>query len=187
MDLVVKETDRLNTIIEHFLTFARARPPSFEKVSLAKVVEDVADLVKTNPDFRKSIQLKTMIPAGDTSVRADPEQTKQVLLNLCLNSLNAMEDGGQLTIEVLEKANVLGVAVKDTGVGISRDQISRIFQPFYTTREKGIGLGLSIAHRIVEQHGGWIDVESAIGKGSRFTVWFPKFTSEKKGSDSYGW
>lgn len=181
MSLVIKEADRLNTIIEHFLRFARTKAPSFRKVSLDKVIEEVLEIVKAHPDFREAIELRTVLPRGDTVVNADPEQIKQVFLNLCLNSLSAMEDGGQLTVEMLQTDGAFGVAVQDTGIGIKKNVITRIFQPFYTTRKKGIGLGLSIAHKIVEKHEGWIDVESNPGEGSKFTVWLPKFDSGKEG------
>lgn len=186
MALVIKEADRLNTIIEHFLRFARAKTPSFRKVSLNRLTEEVLDVVKAHPDFRDAIELKMVLLDGDTTVSADPEQVKQVFMNLCLNSLNAMKGGGQLTVEVLQTDGAFGVAVKDTGIGIRKSVMSRIFQPFYTTREKGIGLGLSIAHKIVEKHDGWIDVKSSPGKGSKFTVWLPKPDSGRKGNDSHG-
>lgn len=181
MHLVIKETDRLDTIIEHFLRFARSKDPSFRKVSLNRVIEEVLDLVKAHPDFRETIELRTVLSDADATVSADPEQVKQVFLNLCLNSLSAMNDGGQLTIEVLQTDGAFGVAVTDTGIGIKKSAISRIFQPFYSTRKKGIGLGLSIAHKIVEKHEGWIDVESNPGKGSKFTVWLRKSDSSKEG------
>jgi two-component system sensor histidine kinase PilS (NtrC family) len=173
MNLVIKETDRLNTIIEHFLRFARAKAPIFQKFSLNTVVREVLDLVRAHPDFREEIELGLTPEDGDSSVVGDPEQIKQVLLNLCLNSLNAMRQGGELSVEVQRGDTAVSVSVRDTGTGMTKGEIDRIFQPFYTTREKGIGLGLSIAHRIMEQHNGWIDVVSTPGKGSRFTVWLP--------------
>jgi signal transduction histidine kinase len=84
-----------------------------------------------------------------------------------------MRQGGELSVEVQRGDTAVSVSVRDTGTGMTKGEIDRIFQPFYTTREKGIGLGLSIAHRIMEQHNGWIDVVSTPGKGSRFTVWLP--------------
>ncbi|MFQ5905518.1 MAG: nitrogen regulation protein NR(II), partial [bacterium] len=111
MDLVIKETDRLNVIIEHFLRFARTKTPSFRKVNLKKVIEEVAGLVETHPDFKENIELKTIVPEGNSMVWGDPEQVKQVFLNLCLNSLNAMKEGGQLTIEVQKVGKATTVAV----------------------------------------------------------------------------
>lgn len=181
MSLVIKEADRLNTIIEHFLKFARTKAPSFQEVSLNRVIEEVLDLVKAHPDFREAVELRTVLPDADTTVSADPEQVKQVFLNLCLNSLSAMKDGGRLTVEVLQTDGAFGVAVQDTGIGIKKSDISKIFRPFYTTRKRGIGLGLSIAHKIVEKHEGWIDVESVPGVGSKFTVWLPKSDSREEG------
>jgi two-component system sensor histidine kinase PilS (NtrC family) len=173
MNLVIKETDRLNTIIEHFLRFARAKAPIFQKFSVNGVVREVMDLVKAHPDFREDIELGLVLEDGNSEVVGDPEQIKQVLLNLCLNSLNAMGSIGELKVEVERKDDAVGVSVSDTGAGMTKNEIERIFQPFYTTRERGIGLGLSIAHRIMEQHNGWIDVTSTPGKGSRFTIWVP--------------
>jgi two-component system sensor histidine kinase PilS (NtrC family) len=181
MNLVIKETDRLNTIIEHFLRFARAKAPIFQKFSLNNVVREVLDLVRAHPDFREDIQLGLILEEGDSSVVGDPEQIKQVLLNLCLNSLNAMREGGELNVKVERGDKAISASVMDTGVGMTKGEIDRIFQPFYTTRERGIGLGLSIAHRIVEQHNGWIDVVSTPGKGSRFTVWLPSSDSTGDG------
>jgi two-component system sensor histidine kinase HydH len=183
MNLVIKETDRLNTIIEHFLRFARAKAPISQKFSLNTVVREVLDLVKAHPDFREDIELGLALEEGDSSVVGDPEQIKQVLLNLCLNSLNAMGQGGELKVEVERGDTAVSVSVMDTGTGMTKSEIERIFQPFYTTREKGIGLGLSIAHRIMEQHNGWIDVVSTPGKGSRFTVWLPN--SDAAGEGGY--
>ena len=173
MNLVIKETDRLNTIIEHFLRFARAKAPIFQRFSVNSVVREVMDLVRAHPDFREGVELGLVLEDGDSAVVGDPEQIKQVLLNLCLNSLNAMGQSGELKVEVSSREEAIGVSVSDTGAGMTKNEIERIFQPFYTTRERGIGLGLSIAHRIMEQHNGWIDVTSTPGKGSRFTIWLP--------------
>jgi len=186
MNLVIRETDRLNTIIEHFLRFARAKAPIFQKFSLNTVVREVLDLVRAHPDFREDIELGLTPEEGDSAVVGDPEQIKQVLLNLCLNSLNAMKQGGELSVEVERTDTAISVSVRDTGTGMTKGEIERIFQPFYTTREKGIGLGLSIAHRIVEQHNGWIDVVSTPGKGSRFTVWLPNSDSPSGGGGYSG-
>lgn len=178
MNLVIKETDRLNTIIEHFLRFARAKAPIFQKFSLNTVIREVVELVKAHPDFRDEIKLSLTLPEGDSVVVGDPEQIKQVFLNLCLNSLTAMGEVGELVVGVEKNDDAIGISVQDTGTGMTKDEIDRIFQPFYTTRERGIGLGLSIAHRMIEQHNGWIDVTSTPGKGSRFTVWLPVSDSE---------
>jgi signal transduction histidine kinase len=97
-----------------------------------------------------------------------------------------MKNGGELSIQVKNTDEAMAVSIQDTGIGMSKGEIERIFQPFYSTREKGIGLGLSIAHRIVEQHSGWIDVVSRPGRGSRFTVWLPTQNTESEDGSSNG-
>lgn len=171
MELVLRETDRLNDFIEHFIRFARDHSPTISRVDLVPIMAEAEDLVRSHPAYTEKISIVRKPTGGRAYVLADPEQLKRVLLNLCLNALWAMDGEGELTVTLRREDDRVGVSVKDTGIGIPEDQLSKIFQPFYSQKEKGGGLGLAIAHRIVEQHGGKITVESQVGKGSNFTIW----------------
>jgi signal transduction histidine kinase len=105
----------------------------------------------------------------------DREQMKQVILNLLLNAVQAMPNGGRLTLrgQVLEDGQWVTLSIQDSGIGIPSEDMNKLFDPFFSTKEGGVGLGLSIAHRIIDQHHGKIEVESAPGKGTLLTVWLP--------------
>jgi two-component system sensor histidine kinase PilS (NtrC family) len=171
MELIVKESDRLDRIINDFLEFARLRPPSADEVSVETCIDDVAVLLKNNSAI--SCRITTMIhpECRNLLVRFDEEQMKQVFLNLGINGCEAMLDGGELTI----KAEILGdrslrIAFADQGKGISDEARSLLFEPFYTTKDGGTGLGLAIANKIVEAHGGRIDVRNREEGGAEVSV-----------------
>ena len=107
-------------------------------------------------------------------IEGDEEQISQVILNLCLNAIQAMPDGGRLSILVNQgKLNGVQLEVEDAGSGIAADRLRRIFDPFYSTKVDGIGMGLAVAYRIVREHQGEIQVKSEVGKGTRFSIWLP--------------
>jgi hypothetical protein len=131
-------------------------------------------------DQPRSIEIRVRIDEMLPSIAGDPESLVQVFLNLGQNALQAMPDGG--TLEILttrRRRSRLGygqfaeVRFRDTGIGIPRDKLKKLFIPFYTTRQKGTGLGLAISHRIINQHGGTIEVRSTLGQGSTFSVFLP--------------
>jgi two-component system sensor histidine kinase HydH len=111
-------------------------------------------------------------------VLADPEKMEQVIINLCLNAMQAMNHGGTLTVSVdpstIKDAGFVSFKVTDTGMGIAPDNLNKIFDPFFTTREFGTGLGLAIVKKFIESHSGYITADSAPGKGATFTVFLPK-------------
>jgi two-component system NtrC family sensor kinase len=106
-------------------------------------------------------------------VLGSPTQLKQVLLNLVLNAMESMPDGGTITIQTYPESDGVALAVADTGVGMEGETMSRIFEPFYSTKGEGTGLGLSVSYGIIQGHGGRINVESKSGTGSRFVIWLP--------------
>jgi signal transduction histidine kinase len=117
---------------------------------------------------------------GLPKARIDSHQIQQVLVNLILNAIQAMDKGGTLTIRTfLEDERGVGVEVKDTGVGVPKSHLKRIFDPFFTTKSEGTGLGLSISLKILENHGATIDVDSEEGKGSSFTIHFPDWKGQR--------
>ena len=181
--IIKKEMDRLNEIVSRFLNFARPEEPQFQAVNLYGLVMDAMNLltprIKGN-GIRSVISLSPDLPA----VKGDPKQLDQVLLNLLLNAVEAMPNGG--TLEVLSnlksvpdsEEKLLQVVVRDSGPGIGRKEQARLFDPFFTTKEGGTGLGLSIVYSIVQKHNGQIDVESELGKGTSFLLSLPIFQEE---------
>jgi two-component system sensor histidine kinase HydH len=181
LDIIVEEANRLNNVVTRFLDYARAERPGREgagKVDLNQVVRKTQQLLQQ--ELPKSIELRVRIDEMLPPIAGDPESLMQVFLNLGQNALHAMPDGG--TLEILttrRRRSRLGygqfaeVRFRDTGIGIPRDKLKKLFIPFYTTKQKGTGLGLAISHRIVNQHGGTIEVRSTLGQGSTFSVFLP--------------
>jgi signal transduction histidine kinase len=181
LDIIVEEANRLNNVVTRFLDYARSERPGREgagKVDLNHVVRKTVQLLQQ--ELPKSIELRVRIDEMLPSIAGDPESLMQVFLNLGQNALHAMPDGG--TLEILttrRRRSRLGygqfaeVRFRDTGIGIPRDKLKKLFIPFYTTKQKGTGLGLAISHRIVNQHGGTIEVRSTLGQGSTFSVFLP--------------
>jgi len=183
LNIIIEEANRLNNVVTRFLDYARSERPGGEgadKVDLNNVVRKTVQLLQQQQDPLKSVELRVRIDEQLPMVAGDPESLLQVFLNLGQNALQAMPDGGVLEIlTTRRRRSRLGygqfseVRFRDTGVGIPRDRLKKLFIPFYTTKQKGTGLGLAISHRIINQHGGTIEVRSTIGQGSTFSVFLP--------------
>jgi signal transduction histidine kinase len=181
LEIIVEEANRLNNVVTRFLDYARSERPGREgagKVDLNQVVRKTVQLLQQ--DFHKAVEVRVRIDEMLPPIAGDPESLMQVFLNLGQNALQAMPDGG--TLEILttrRRRSRLGygqfaeVRFRDTGIGIPRDKLKKLFIPFYTTKQKGTGLGLAISHRIINQHGGTIEVRSTLGQGSTFSVFLP--------------
>ena len=172
IELMRAEVHRLNSIVEEFLTLAR---PLNIKPDLVKVDQLLKDLTTlTGGDAESSgVEIAVVHRGPRPVVKADPDYLKQVLLNLILNGLQAMPEGGKLTIETSIRDSKMRLSVSDTGVGIAPENVTRIFEPYFTTKSEGSGLGLPIARRIVESHSGTIEVNSQAGTGTRFDIVLP--------------
>ncbi len=170
--LVTGEVRRLNALVEESL--ALARPPRLQPVPLAvgDVVDEVIGLVEAEAGAA-GVRVERRVPAGLPALVADPDRLKQVLLNVARNGLEAMPDGGTLAFTAAATARTVTLEVADTGAGIPPEARTRIFEPFYTTKVTGLGLGLAIARRIVEAHGGSLAVEPGVARGSRFRITLP--------------
>lgn len=170
--ILLKETDRLNAIVEEFLNFARPKPPTFGETDINQVLDSVLTL--TAQSARKSgISVEKRLDPSIGMRNLDSELLKQAFLNLILNAIQAMPNGGTLTVETKLKNGFIMATIADTGTGISAAHRKRLFTPFFTTKNDGTGLGLAITFRIVQNHKGAIDVESEEGKGTAFTVRIP--------------
>jgi signal transduction histidine kinase len=163
---------RLNSIVEQFLSLARPLEIKPEELRLQDILKELAELEEGNAKQSKT-QIRVFAPPDLPLLKADREYLRQTLLNLVLNGLQAMPDGGTLTLEANASNGNLLITITDTGVGISQENLPRIFEPYFTTKPKGSGLGLAIARRIVEAHGGTIAVSSEAGQGCRFRISLP--------------
>lgn len=171
MDLIIKESDRLNGILQDFLSFARPGKGRFKTLDLRDLAKEVAALLRRESVKPQMGTIEAKLGDVPLLVRGDQDQLKQVLLNLGLNGLEALEGGGWVRFEAIGSGNgKVRLAVRDNGRGISPSVREKIFQPFFSTKKGGTGLGLSIAERIVEEHGGQIEVESQRGKGTTFFI-----------------
>ncbi len=191
MEIVLRETKRLNGLLTEFLNFARPEHSTPRKMDLSKVLRETLTLFLEQTT--QSCSLKVEISPG-LMIYADSKRLTQVVWNLLNNALEAMPHGGDLIVRAFwasgdlpagldSEEGWLVVEVEDSGVGISEEVRDKVFDPFFTTKEKGTGLGLSIAHRLVEEMGGRIELQSQPGKGSRFSLWLPsKVPQEEQNS-----
>jgi two-component system, sporulation sensor kinase E len=166
------EINRLDYIITQFLQAIRPTPPQFRATSLNEVAERTLSLLEPELENRGLAVVRRLARQLPVSP-IDPVQIQQVLVNLVKNAMQAMTKGGTLTLQTGEGADGVWVSISDTGGGIPQEQLNRIFEPFYTTREKGTGLGLMIVQRIVRAHDGRIELESQVGRGTTFRIWLP--------------
>jgi len=176
LDILEKEVRTSERIISSLLGFARPKPPIRRKVDINEVVQEALSRATVPENVEVVTQLDESLPI----VLADPDQLTQVFGNIILIAIQAMPDGGQLIVKTSEVSGKpprsekwVAVSIADTGVGISEENLKKLFQPLFTTRAKGIGLGLALVKTLVEGHGGTIEVESEVGKGSTFTVSLP--------------
>jgi len=182
MDIAIREATRLDTIITEFLQYARPPALNLGEFDLNKVLAETLDLVEHEARGRANVTIETALFDGLLPGQVDQDQMKQVFWNLATNAFDAMPGGGRLTIATGcrkvdvagRKADVVEISFRDTGDGISRKNLDKVFLPFFTTKSHGSGLGLAAVHRIVDLHGGWIKVESKEGWGTRFVVCLPR-------------
>jgi two-component system NtrC family sensor kinase len=171
LEVVQSELRRLNLLVEQFVDFARPQPPRFQRQRLEEVLEEALLLI--GPEAAKKSILLERAWHETEPVWADGDQLKQVFLNLLLNAVQAMEPGGQLRASTERVAGGVVVRIRDTGPGVAREVLDRLFEPFVTARAGGTGLGLPISHRIIEGHSGTLTIDSQVGVGTAAVVWLP--------------
>jgi signal transduction histidine kinase len=171
VDIIAAEIQRLDQVLNGFLRFARPDELKLQPVHLAAVVSDVVTTVTPEADARK-VTVKHDCPRDLPEVNADPAMIRQALLNLALNGCQSMPDGGTLRITCQASGRRVLVDVEDTGVGIPPENLQKIFDLYFTTKEKGSGIGLSMVYRIVQLHDGEVEVQSTPGRGTRFRLIF---------------
>jgi two-component system sensor histidine kinase HydH len=175
-EIMVKEVDRINNVVTNLLSFARPVKPEPTPTDIPKLINHAVRLVEEDARLR-NVTIRVSASDGLNKINVDGNQITQVMLNLILNALQAVESGGNISVAAQKvDSNKLKLTVQDDGAGISPDQAEKIFDPFYTTREKGTGLGLAIVHMIVENHRGEINVVSPVpekSKGTLITISLP--------------
>ena len=176
--IIQNEVKRLESFLGELRDFLRPAPPNKQKIDLNQVILEVQALME-EAIREKGISLENRLDPNLPPVEADPNQLKQVLLNLVKNALEATEDQGTMLVSTGARDAQVWFSVQDTGKGMSEDVQEKIFHPFYTTKDKGTGLGLAVINKIVTDHHGTITVDSVTGIGSTFTVRLPQ-----KGADA---
>lgn len=172
LDVAKGEITRLDYIVTQFLQAIRPTPPQLKITPVNDVIHETLTLLDPELENR-GLHVKEKLGRRMDATTIDANQIKQVLVNLIKNAMQAMTKGGTLTVESGQTSDAIWFSVADTGGGIPEEQINHIFEPFYTTKKKGSGLGLMIVQRIVRQHGGRIEVESNVGQGAHFRIWLP--------------
>lgn len=195
LDLIIKETGRLNRIVTDFLNYARVGPSLLSKVELARLVDDVIEIARKHPSFEENISIKKLFSSRARYVLGEENQIKQILLNLLVNAMESMEGRwGEILItdktldqldefyfkgEEPQESEWVPVAIVDQGKGMSAEQKEKVFSPFYSAKKNGTGLGLAIVQRLVNNLGGKIQFRSEKGKGSAFVVHLQKYVKRK--------
>ncbi len=184
LKVIEEEILRINEIVDQFLRFAKPASPLFEKAHLIPIFEETLQLLRPQIEKARISVLKEFESLPPATI--DKEQMKQVILNLLMNAIQAMPKAGRLGLSgrVSRDGHWVELTIQDSGIGIPPEDMDKLFDPFFSTKEGGIGLGLSIAHRIIDQHHGKIEAESNSGKGTRFTLSLP-ISSEEEDADHF--
>ena len=161
----------LNNILTNMLLFAKQPKMSFRDVRLGDAVEETLKMLAPLVETRG---IRLLVSMRDEIITGDPELLKQVIMNIVLNAIQAMPDGGMLKVDMSEKGEYMTVNFNDEGEGIDTENIEKIFDPFFSTKDKGTGLGLAIAYKIMQSHNGFINAFRNEGKGSTFSIYLPR-------------
>jgi len=181
LDLALRETERLNAIVTDFLQYARPRRLNLQSCDVTLLVDEtVRMLAKTSP-YDSTISVVRDFGPDAIMAPIDPDQMRQVCWNLGLNACQSMPQGGTLTVSTRRtsgvtaglEADAVEIVFADSGTGIAEEHLGKIFYPFFTTKQGGTGLGLSVVYRVLDEHGGSVQVESTVGQGTRVRLLLP--------------
>jgi len=171
--IIHKEIQRLNRLLTNLLDFARPRRPEFQPVDPNRLIDSIINLAGHSAE-QKGITLRKDVPAAVPSIECDPEQMKQVILNLVINAVQAMTRPGEVLLAARPLDSSVMISVSDQGAGVAEENLDKIYNPFFTTKEAGTGLGLSVVHQIVTQHGGVVNAERNPQGGMTFSLVIPQ-------------
>lgn len=171
MELAIDELDRATEIINDYLTFAKPFPEKVEKINVKSELEQSLSVIQPLATM-SDVTINSKIDISPTYIQSEKRKFQQCLLNILKNAIEAMPDGGELTVDALHKGFELKVSISDTGIGMSEEQIVRMGEPFFTTKEKGTGLGMMVSHSIMKAMNGEIIYESSPNKGTTVILLF---------------
>ena len=175
LSAIAREIERLNEITEGYLQLARMPRPRIQSCDLNTLVTDF--IAMSRPEFKNNqIEIELRLATESPLTQSDPGQIRQALLNVVRNSMEAMPEGGTIRVETLLSSTACRIVVEDNGPGIPDTELHRVFEPFYSTKSAGTGLGLSLTQQILADHGGHIDVESNTPRGARVSLSLPRLT-----------
>ena len=186
MQIILRGKDQLESFMRDFLLLSRPTPGMPEMIKLTDIIEDILESIRYLPDWRDDIQVIKSLQDHLPFIRANKTEIRQLIWNVLMNAIQSMPNGGRVTIETgkdttdISAGQFLEIKISDNGQGIMENDLGKIFEPFYTTREKGTGLGLAIVNRIVEGHAGKIKVDSRSGEGTTFMIWLPCLQEEAR-------
>lgn len=170
-EIIIKEIDRANRVIDSLLDFSRPMKNEMKEHSLNEILDEV--VLITGAYLRKHEAVLKLELDRDVNILADKEKLKQVFINIILNAVESMEGGGAINIKTVVEGKGVNISLRDTGSGIKKEDLEKIFNPFFTTKEKGLGLGLSLSHRIIQDHDGYITIDSTEFKGTQIDIYLP--------------
>jgi two-component system sensor histidine kinase PilS (NtrC family) len=177
MQIILRGKDQLENFLKDFLLMARPAPGIREPFDLRETIREVMESLYCVADWNEQIRVNMLLDDDPIYIHANKSEFRQVIWNLLLNAVQALPEGGDLTIEAhpsrIETREGAEIKISDTGIGIAEKDYQNIFEPFYTTRDTGTGLGLAVVSRIIDVYGGRIQIQSEYGKGTTFTVWLP--------------
>lgn len=171
-DIMLSEVDRIEFIIKEFLMLAKPQMVHFQKKSLVEIMQHTITLFETQV-IMKSIEIIPVFDMDLPFIECEENQLKQVFINFLKNALESMPYGGQIVVRMEKQEDMILIQFMDDGVGIPKEKMTKLGEPFYTTKEKGTGIGLMVSYTIIKNHHGKIDVQSEPGKGTTFTIWLP--------------
>lgn len=172
MDLIHSEIDRIELIIDEFLVLSKPEVTKLERIEINQLLADIQHLFSLECNQR-NIDMPIILNGVDVAIRGNGNQIKQVFINLIKNAIEAIQENGQIKIELCTENDFIYISIKDNGVGIPDDVLKRIFEPFYTTKSKGTGLGMMITNKIVTVHNGVIKIRSKVNEGTEIILRFP--------------
>jgi two-component system, NtrC family, sensor histidine kinase HydH len=172
--IILEESGRLNDVVTEFLDFARPQEPHFQVCRLEEIIQRNLAFLESELDKKGIVASNSSLTANSFPIEADPDQLYRAFLNIFINAIQSIKDGGKLSVKVKEEKGLYRVKILDTGVGISPEHLGKVFNPFFTTKERGSGLGLSIVTKIIKAHKGKVWIDSGEGIGTRVNVELPK-------------
>ncbi len=181
-EVMVQEVERLNRVVTELLDYAKPTEISRQSLSCRELIDTSIRLVERDA-LQKRVRIHALVEPENLALEVDPDRFAQILLNLYLNAIQAMNEGGTLSVEAVCEEGFVILKIADTGSGISPEDLPHIFDPYFTTKPKGVGLGLANVHKLVEAHGGRIEARSMPGNGTVFTIRIP---AREEYVDSHG-